>query len=144
MSRSGTTLHHLESMQKDVYNKYKMVVSQGVSSEKEAFEKTQMMPAQRFWVSADQAYKICMAMRRGNFSVFERMPEYRVQMFKEIYKRIEEQQNKILFRGKKIYFIIPFIVAQPAPRFYISVDTIRKIVYQQRKNRKSLWKKLAR
>lgn len=144
MSRKGTSLDYLDKMRADVYEKYKYVVSKGVLSEKEAFAKTQIMPSKRFWVSSEQAYKVCMAIRKGNDKIFEHMPDYRVQMFKDIYQRFLEQKDKVMFRGKKPYFIIPFIVAQPAPRFYISIDTIRKIVYQQRKKRVELWKKLAR
>lgn len=144
MCRKGTVIDYLEDMQKDVYSKYKMVVAQGVSTEKEAFELTQKMPSRRFWVSSNQAYKICMAIHRGDLSVFDHMPQYRVDMFQEIYRRFIQQRNKLLFRGKKPYFIIPFIIAQEAPRFYISVDTIRKIVYKQRKYHQAQWKKLAK
>ena len=144
MSRKGTSLDYLDRMRKDVYDKYKYVVSQGVSSEKEAFERTQMMPSKRFWVSSDQAYKICMAIHKGNTKVFEHMPQYRIDMFKEIYQRFLLQRNRVMFRGKKPYFIIPYIVSEQAPRFYISIDTIRKIVYMERKKRIELWKRLAR
>lgn len=143
MSRKGTVIDYLQDMQRDVYAKYKSVVEQGVSSEMEAFRVTQLMPARRFWVSSDQAYKIIMAMHRGDTSVFNRMPDYRIEMFQEIYKRFVEQRNKRMFIGKKPYYIIPYIVAQEAPRFYISVDTIRKIIYKQRKDRINLWRKLA-
>ena len=144
MSRKGTSLDYLDSMRRDVYEKYKAVVAQGVASEKEAFEKTQRMMAKRFWVSSEQAYKICMAIHHGKTEVFNKMPDYRIEMFKEIYNRFIEQRGRVMFRGKKPYFIIPYIVAQAAPRFYISIDTIRKIVYQQRKKRIELWKKIAR
>lgn len=144
MCRKGTTIDFLEDMQKDVYHKYKMVVEQGVESEKEAFYKTQKMPSKRFWVSSNQAYKICMAIQRGDLSVFERMPQYRIDMFQEIFRRYNAQKSKMIFRGKKPYFIIPFIIAQQAPRFYISIDTIRKIIYRQRKLNKLKWRNLAR
>ncbi len=144
MCRKGTTLDYLEDMQKDVYTKYRTVVAKGVATEREAFEQTQQMPSRRFWVSSDQAYKICMAIHRGDTHVFDHMPQYRIDMFMEIYNRFLQQRNRIMFRGKKPYFIIPHIVAQQAPRFYISIDTIRKIVYKQRKHRKELWKRLAK
>ena len=144
MCRKGTTLDYLEEMQKDVYAKYKTVVSNGVKTEREAFEKTQKMPSKRFWVSPNQAYKICMAIHKGDDSVFVHMPKYRVDMFQEIYRRFLEQRNKIMFRGRKLYAIMPYLISQQAPQFYISIDTIRKIVYKQRKKQREIWKNIAK
>lgn len=104
-------------------------------SQHEAFEKTVSHPASRFFVTPKMAYQNIYPMLRGDFSRIEKMKPLRQEMYRALYDVVMRLSQKRQFWGKSPYYIVRFAVTEPAPRFYIGVEKMRK-VFRERKGRR--------
>ena len=87
------------------------------------------MPAQRFWVSDIRATKVIYAMMRG--MSLKGMRPLKREMFEEILKRVLElRKNRPELTIKACCSIV---VAQPAPKFYLSPGSAKIMVCKARK-----------
>lgn len=90
------------------------------------------MPAKRFWVSDIWASKVITAMMRGKFPYYKMRP-LKKEMFEEIYRRVV-----LLLKENPTWTIskcCSIVVAQPAPKHYLSEGTIRVMICKMRKRR---------
>ena len=108
----------------------------GCRSQKEAFELTVSHPASRFFVDPRRAYQNIYPMLRGDYSRIEKMKPLRREMYKALYDIVIRLSQRRHFWGKSPYHIVKFAVLEPAPRFYIGVEKMRKI-FRDRKRRKA-------
>ena len=104
-------------------------------SQQEAFEKTVSHPASRFFIDTRRAYQNIYPMLRGDYSRLEKMKPLRQEMYKALYDVVMRLSQKRQFWGKSPYHIVKFAVLEPAPRFYIGVEKMRK-VFRARKRSK--------
>lgn len=93
----------------------------------EAFERTVRHPASRFFVTPRRAYQNIYPMLRGDFSKLERMKPLRQEMYKALFAAVIKLSQKRQFVGRSPYYIIKFAIMEPAPRFYIGAEKMRKV-----------------
>ena len=106
-----------------------------VRTQAEAFERTVCHPASRFFIEPRRAYQNIYPMLRGDYSRLEKMKPLRQKMYKALFDVVMRLSQKRQFWGKSPYYIVKFAVLEPAPRFYIDVERMRK-VFRERRNRR--------
>lgn len=136
-SRKAGDEAYKADMHDDLMRNYREVVRTcGCTSQTEAFRLTLARPARRFWVSRMRAYSVMLRLIDGDASVLDGMKPWKREMYQEIYRRLLEAAAKPRYWGKSAYCIVPDIIAQPAPKFYIGIETMRKIFANAQKFRK--------
>lgn len=106
-----------------------------VRTQAEAFERTIRHPASRFFIETRRAYQNIYPMLRGDYSRLEKMKPLRQEMYKALYDVVMRLSQKRQFWGKSPYYIVKFAVMEPAPRFYIGVEKMRKVFRERRGKR---------
>lgn len=122
---SRESYKHIEEMRKALMEAYNEVYRH-CWTQQEAWRRTVRHPAPRFYISPKQARLVVAPMLRGDFSVLEGMMPTRQRMYRCIYDRVLKAAQKPEFVGKSLNFIIPHIVCQPAPEFFIGPESMRK------------------
>lgn len=107
--------------------------------QRDAWEKTVMHPAPRFYVTPKQAYQKVLPMLDGDFSEIDCMNPRRQRLYACLYQRVLEASEQVQFAGKSLWFMMPFIVSQPAPEFFLSTEQLRQIFREEtKKSRKTV------
>ena len=106
-----------------------------VRTQTEAFERTVRHPASRFFIETRRAYQNIYPMLRGDFSRIEKMKPLRQEMYRALYDVVMRLSQKRRFWGKSPYYIVKFAILEPAPRFYIGVEKMRKVFRERRGKR---------
>ena len=106
-----------------------------VRTQTEAFERTVRHPASRFFIETRRAYQNIYPMLRGDFSRIEKMKPLRQEMYMALYDVVVRLSQKRQFWGKSPYYIVKFAILEPAPRFYIGVEKMRKVFRERRSKR---------
>ena len=87
------------------------------------------MPARRFWVSEIWAGKVVSAIMKGKHPYYNMRP-LRREMFQEIFRRVTELREK--HPGWSVNRCCAVVVAQPAPKFYLTAETIRVMICKEK------------
>lgn len=106
-----------------------------VRTQAEAFERTVRHPASRFFIETRRAYQNIYPMLRGDYSRLEKMKPLRQEMYRALYDVVMRLSQKRQFWGKSPYYIVKFAILEPAPRFYIGVEKMRKVFRERRGKR---------
>lgn len=86
--------------------------------------------APRFFIDYENARRVISLMHRGKPVS---MPnENKMNMYKEIYKRFLELTQNSNAPG---YYLLEYVLEQPAPSYYVNIGTMRAIVYKSIKSR---------
>lgn len=138
MCRKGTRLEFLDDMHDDLMRNFREVLMESSTGTgmNELCETTVKRPAMRFYISPLQAFKIISQMRKGNFRSLERMPDYRREMFNEINRMVDDCMMRYEFATKSLIFIVAHVISKPAPRFYVSAESMRRLYYSRQRKRK--------
>lgn len=137
MCRKGTRLEFMDEMREDLMQNFRAVLEDGgIMNLEEICIRTINRPAKKFYISALQAYKVVSKMRKGNFTEVNKMAPYRQEMFHIIYRMTEEYILKFEYANKSLLFIVSHVIASQAPRFYISLETMKRIFYVYKKQKK--------
>ena len=82
-------------------------------------------PSKRFWCSSQSAERAIWRIRKGE-TLDEMLPTLREQYFTlyDLYLELRETDE---FRGKSVHYICAILVEQPAPKFYLTVNSALKI-----------------
>lgn len=102
----------------------------------DAFDRTVRHPASRFFIDARRAYQNIYPMLRGDYSRLEKMKPLRQEMYKDLFDVVMRLSQKRQFCGKSPYYIVKFAVLEPAPRFFIGVEKMRKVFRERRAKRR--------
>ena len=133
MDRSGVCR---EAMYEELMKVYCKVLREfDVRTQTEAFERTVRHPASRFFIETRRAYQNIYPMLRGDFSRIEKMKPLRQEMYRALYDVVMRLSQKRQFWGKSPYYIVKFAILEPAPRFYIGVEKMRKVFRERRGKR---------
>lgn len=117
-----------ESMYDELMKVYSKVLREfDVRTQTEAFERTVRHPASRFFIDTRRAYQNIYPMLRGDYSRLEKMKPLRQEMYKALFDVVMRLSQKRQFWGKSPYYIVRFAVLEPAPRFYIGIEKMRKV-----------------
>lgn len=131
MKGKGSTAYYSEERIDDLMTTYTRLLSsyEGYIDPDDLFCKVVNMPSRRFWVSAERAAVVLSKMEKGDMLAY--MGRTRREMFHEIYRRAKELQKKdptLSIRQLAIQ-----VVYQPAPKFYLTADSARVIIYRVRR-----------
>lgn len=96
-------------------------------SQREAWKKVVSSPAPRYYVSPKQAWEHLRKMAVGDFSIVDNMKAHRRRMYYSLFRRMLEMSQRKEFRGKSLWFICQFLVAEPAPEFFMQPNNMRFI-----------------
>lgn len=86
-------------------------------------------PCERFWVSLTRAMAVIPAMLDGR--PLPRMRRSKVEMFEEIARRV--RCGLELYPETPLRQIVDDVICSPAPRFYLSLESIKIIIYKEKK-----------
>lgn len=102
-------------------------IAQHCHSQKEAWIKTVTSPAPRYYVSARQAWEKLRHMIVGDFSAIESMKPIKQKLYYSLFDKYIELSQKKQFVGKSLWFVCQFLVAEPAPEFFIRPKNLKFI-----------------
>lgn len=114
-------------MRKDLIEAYRHVYA-SCRSQEEAWQKTALQPAPRYYISPKRAYHVLIEMVKGNFGVVDVMPQMKRKMYYDLFREVQSMTQKTEFIHKSLWFICQFAVSHPAPEFYISIEALRKTI----------------
>lgn len=100
--------------------------------QRDAYRRTVKHPAPRFYVTPKQAYQKILSMLDGDYSEIRKMGPLRQKMYRDLFELVLVAAEKREFIGKSLWFIIPWVVTQPAPEFYLAEETFKKIFHEEK------------
>lgn len=92
----------------------------------EAFERAAEEPAPKFFVSFDRAYRCVSELERHGKRVME---PTKAAMVDELHRRWRA-------KNAKHYVCLEEIIEEPAPSFYISLSTFKRLVYSELRSKR--------
>lgn len=109
--------------------------------QRDAYRRTVQHAAPRFYVTPKQAYQRLLPMLDGDFSVIENMSPLKKKMYMDLFDIVLETAERREFLGKSLWFIIPWVVTQPAPEFYTTEERFKQIFHEVKgwKRRDRYW-----
>lgn len=116
---------YIEDMRAALWEAYKEVY-RGCWTQWDAWTRTAKHPAPRFYVSPKQAYEVLRPMFRGDDSHLLNMTPEKQRMYRILYDEANKIAQKPRFVGKSLWYIMPYVVSQPAPEFFIGPECVRK------------------
>lgn len=137
MKRKGSLMEYSEERSRDLARAYHQYVSTHkfiVMGELYSFLAKTAAPC--FYVSETRAYQVVSAMIGGKEETYRGMRRQKREMFEEIHKRtmrIAREEPEMTIRE-----IIRKVIRQRAPRFYMSVASIKACLCRMRKE----WRKM--
>lgn len=99
-------------------------------STEEIIQEMMKKEAPRFFITYDNARRIISLMHRGKS--IQVTNTNKLSMYQEIYRRFLMYKQEMKAPG---YCILKIIIEQPAPSYYVAIDTMRGIIYKSLKNR---------
>lgn len=99
-----------------------------IHSHNEAIIAAISSPADRFWVSVFQAYRYILLYKKGVLPSSASKRKLVIDLCREY----EKLASKPMFKGYSTFFIVQFAVGMPAPEFYMSYRTARRIIERMR------------
>lgn len=130
MRHAGSTNEYTEERNQDLLNVYRRVIAQcSHINLYEVVEKVVNSPAKRFYVSEYRTRNIVMRMFNGK--PLPKMHPCKKEMYDEIFRRVKEAR-KAMF-DKPLLLVIEEVLAQPAPKFYLTKKTGVTILHKIRK-----------
>lgn len=133
MKHQGAVMEYAEERMHDImkaYNDY--IMSCNYISISYICKQIADMPARRFWVSEIWANKIITAMLKGKHPYYK-MRALKKEMFREIYNRVVQLREQ--HPDWSVNKCCEIVVAQPAPKHYLSADSIRVMICKEKKRR---------
>lgn len=110
----------------DVLKAYRDVAPR-CRTQKEAWEKTAKHPAPRYYITPRQAWSRLRLMVRGDFSEVDAMKPIRRSMYYSLFETLQRLTQKREYMGHSLFFICQFLVAEPAPEFFIGFEAVKRI-----------------
>lgn len=99
-------------------------------STEEVIQEVMKKEAPRFFITYDNARRIISLMHRGK--PIHVSNENKLCMYQEIYRRFLQCKQEMKVPG---YCVLKNIIEQPAPSYYVAIDTMRGIIYKSLKNK---------
>ncbi len=134
MKKRGSSIEYNKARLADLmraYKEYIANISRIVMSE--AYKRISEMPAKRFWVSEVRASVIMSKLLCGE-NVLNKMRPSKREMFREIYRRVITMQQE--HPELPMSVICAKVVAQPAPKFYLSPGSVKIMICKEKEKRK--------
>lgn len=95
----------------------------------EVFDHIVNQPCRRFWVSNIRAAVVVARMLKG--CKLKNMRPSKKEMFQEIFRRVCKMKEQ--FPSMSLFQLVAEVVAQPAPKFYLTASSAKIMVYKAKK-----------
>lgn len=129
MKRNGAVMEYSEERIKDLMRAYdEYIASCDHIKMDDVYAVIVNKGAKRFWVSEDRAVHVIYAMMKG---IKLKMRPLKREMFEEILRRVVEMRRKKPEMPVRV--CCRKVVAQPAPKFYLSPGSAKVMVCKARK-----------
>ena len=133
MKKKGSVAEFGHKRNEELWLAYRRAIAEsGVVTTDRLYVMTASTPTSRFWVSERRASEVMGAMLRGR-SITD-MSATRREMFSEIFRRFSEYRRR--FPAASIYEATFAVVNSPAPKFYLTPNSVKILLYQIRRQRK--------
>lgn len=137
----GTTMERgnykqIEDMRSALMDAYRKVY-RFCWTQQEAWEKAVRSEAPRYYVSAKSAYLVLLPMARGDRSHLEGMVPEKKRMYESLFERVMEAAQRPEFLGCSLRSIIPHVINEKAPEFFIGSESIRKTFRHMRRRQRT-------
>ncbi len=143
MRKKGSYFELKNEMERDLIRAYREKLAEmlGNSSMDEIFHAVALSGASRFWVSEERAVAVISAMRKNAAAEKNNEPKHlftgkylqrisptKRRMYAEIYNRVEDWQKDK--PADTLQRAIAKIIQQPAPSFYLTEGSVKRMVYK--------------
>lgn len=126
----GSTLEYSDERIKALMMEYeRYIASCDYIRMHEVFDFIVNQPCKRFWVSNIRAAVVIARMMKGG--KLRKMRPTKKEMFQEIFFRVNSMKER--YPEKSLFWLVSKVVAQPAPKFYLSPSSAKIMVYKARK-----------
>lgn len=133
MKKPGSVVEFSHKRDDELWRAYRRAIAEsGVVTADRLYTLTAASPTTRFWVSERRASEVMGAMLRG--VSIENMSQTKKEMFAEIFRRFSDYRHK--FPASSIYEATFAAVNSPAPKFYLTPNSVKIILYQIRRKRR--------
>lgn len=123
----------MNSMYDELMKTYHEVVGTGYcDSQREAYEKTVNHPAPRYYVNARWACQVISPLLEGDMTALKKLSQLKQEMYLSLLHEVIEISSQRNFIGRSPYYVVQFAIHRPAPRFFISAETMRKIFHRKK------------
>jgi len=133
MKHKGNKFEHEQQRNYELMRAYRNALAQAFGHIRldEVLAITVNTPASRFWVSAERAMVVVARMYKGD-TLVDMRPQKR-EMFREIFKRVGQLRKQM--PTTPLLHIVEMVVAQPAPKFYITPQSAKVIICRIRRRK---------
>ena len=126
----GSTLEYTEERIIALMEEYdRYIASCGHIRMSEVFDHIVNQPCRRFWVSNIRAAVVVARMLKGG--KLKKMRPSKKEMFQEIFRRV--CALKEVYPSMSLFQLVAEVVAQPAPKFYLTPSSAKIMVYKAKK-----------
>ena len=126
----GSTLEYTEERITALMEEYdRYIASCGYIRMSEVFGHIVNQPCRRFWVSNIRAAVVVARMLKG--CKLKNMRPSKKEMFQEIFRRV--CALKEIHPSMSLFQLVAEVVAQPAPKFYLTPSSAKIMVYKAKK-----------
>lgn len=131
MSKKKTDV--MDAMYVALMKTYNEVVGTGYcETQQEAYEKTVHHPAPRYYVNARWACQVLSPLIGGDFTSLKKLSAIKQDMYISLLNEVVTLSSQRNFIGRSLYYVVQFAIQRPAPRFYISAETMRKVFHREK------------
>lgn len=126
----GSTLEYTEERITALMEEYdRYIASCEYIRMSEVFDHIVNQPCRRFWVSNIRAAVVVARMLKG--CKLKNMHPSKKEMFQEIFRRVCKMKEQ--FPSMSLFQLVAEVVAQPAPKFYLTANSAKIMVYKAKK-----------
>lgn len=126
----GSTLEYTEERITALMEEYdRYIASCDYIRMSEVFDHIVNQPCRRFWVSNIRAAVVVARMLKGY--KLKNMRPSKKEMFQEIFRRV--CALKEAYPSMSLFQLVTEVVAQPAPKFYLTASSAKIMVYKAKK-----------
>ena len=126
----GSTLEYTEERITALMEEYdRYIASCDYIRTSEVFDHIVNQPCRRFWVSNIRAAVVVARMLKGCKP--RNMRPSKKEMFQEIFRRVCKMKEE--FPSMSLFQLVAEVVAQPAPKFYLTPSSAKIMVYKAKK-----------
>lgn len=130
MRHRGNTFEYRDERDADLLRAYHSYISScKVVDIHKISEKVVLLPSSRFWVSEERTAIVVRKIRKGD--TLDNMRPLLKEMFMEIYRRVVAMEAK--HPELSLFEIVFRVIRQPAPKFYLTPESARVIMYKAKK-----------
>lgn len=128
MKHHGNVSHFAAVRNRELYKAYRHALANTTYiDQREVCRKVADTPCFRFWVSEERAFYIISEIYKGRY-VLDNMKPLKREMYIEIFKRVDALHRKN--PDTPIYDLVFSVVNSPAPKFYMTPESIIVIIWR--------------